>query len=124
MLWNLLLPSSVQIIPDHDRVEHLLNGAKVLEFERASEEYRKLVSESKYKIWEGFGEAESGHILLQDHGDKVSFRSIKIKELQAAYTSLTTFPLWLLSYAASIIRITSLADSALTARGVPFRRCS
>lgn len=58
MPWNLRLPSSVQINPDHGHVEHHLNGVKVLEFERGSEDYRIL----------------AGHILLQDHGNEVSFK--------------------------------------------------
>lgn len=58
-----------------------LNGTLVTEFPVHGEEWNELVANSKFKNWESFGKYQTGYIGLQDHGDKVSFRNIKIKRL-------------------------------------------
>lgn len=75
--WN---RGRIVLYPDN-RAEHWLNGRKVVEFTRGSEEFKELVAGSKFAEMEGFGMAERGPIHIQDHNDEVHFRSIKIREL-------------------------------------------
>jgi hypothetical protein len=63
-------------------VQHWLNGFKVVEYERKSNIFKALVARSKYANYEGFGMNDKGPILLQDHGNEVSFRNLKIRKLK------------------------------------------
>lgn len=74
--WN-----TARVVVRGNQVTHYLNGEKVLEYDRGSDEYDQRVQGSKYKDWENFGLADSGHILLQDHGDEVHFKNIKVRDL-------------------------------------------
>lgn len=69
------------IIVKGNNVEHWLNGVKLIEYERNCQMWNALVAYSKYTDWPDFGNAAEGNILLQDHGDEVWFKNIKIKEL-------------------------------------------
>ncbi|GAB2589598.1 hypothetical protein GCM10027190_43150 [Spirosoma areae] len=75
--WN-----TVRIMAKDNKVEHWLNGVKILEFTRGAQSFTEAVAGSKFnKVMPAFGTVEKGHILLQEHGHEVSFRNIKIKAL-------------------------------------------
>ncbi len=76
--WNLCV-LEVNHETNHGSVS--MNGKEVLTFAVHGEAWDKMVANSKFKDWEGFGKFKTGHIGLQDHGDKVWYKNIKIKEL-------------------------------------------
>ncbi len=74
--WN-----QAAIVVKGNMVTHRLNNLVVLEYNRTSGDFRERVQKSKYSEMKNFGEMDRGHILLQGHGNEVSFRNIKIKKL-------------------------------------------
>ena len=75
--WN-----AVRVVARGPHVEHWLNGQKVVEYEQGSADWAAKVKASKFKDWPNYGKAMRGRIGLQDHGDTVSFRNIRIRELK------------------------------------------
>jgi hypothetical protein len=71
--------NQVRIVADGPHVEYWLNGVKVVEYELGSPGWEKLVAESKFSSMPHYGRVASGHIVLQDHGDKVWYRNVKIR---------------------------------------------
>ena len=74
--WN-----AVRIVVNGDHVEHWLNGTKLFEYELGSEDWKDRVAKSKFSAMPLYGTAKQGHIGLQDHGDRVAFRNIRIRVL-------------------------------------------
>jgi len=74
--WN-----SSRIVFDNGHVEHWLNGEKILEFEAWTDEWFELKNSGKWEFAPEYGLSSTGHISLQDHGSKIWFRNMKIKEL-------------------------------------------
>jgi hypothetical protein len=75
--WN-----STRILVRGAHVEHWLNGEKVVEYEFWTPEWQALVANNKFKAWPTYGMAKAGHIAIQDHGDTVAFKNIKLRILK------------------------------------------
>jgi len=75
--WN-----AVRIVVRGDAVEHWMNGERIVSYKLGSPEWRDLVAGSKFAAWPSYGKAGSGHIGLQDHGDLVRFRNIKLRVIE------------------------------------------
>jgi len=74
--------TNARIVVNGNDVEHWLNGEKVVSYALGSDEWKQRLAESKFATWPLYAKAERGHIVLQDHGDLVEFKNIKIKELK------------------------------------------
>lgn len=74
--WN-----AVRLVARGAHIEHWLNGVKVVEYELWTPEWEELVKNSKFVEWPAYGREKRGHIALQDHGDWVAYRNIKLKPL-------------------------------------------
>jgi len=90
-LYDLIAPKNIRdngpdvwnravIIVNDKKVQHWLNGQLTVEYKRSDKAWRDLVATSKFKDFKGFGEVQEGRILLQDHGNLVSFKNIRIRE--------------------------------------------
>ena len=71
-----------RIVVEGDRVEHWLNGTRVVEYVLGSPEWERRVAESKFAQWPAYGRAEEGYVGLQDHGDRVWYRNLAIREIR------------------------------------------
>lgn len=74
--WN-----AVRLVVNGPHVEHWLNGVKVVAYELWTPAWEAKVAATKFAQWPGYGRARSGHIALQDHGDRVAYRHIRIRVL-------------------------------------------
>ncbi|MFZ4575300.1 MAG: 3-keto-disaccharide hydrolase, partial [Phycisphaerales bacterium] len=76
--WN-----TSKLVVNNNKVEHWLNGKKVVEYTIGSDDWKKRIAASKFKDWKEFGQHAKGHVAFQDHGDDVWYKNIKVKNLEA-----------------------------------------
>jgi hypothetical protein len=69
-----------RIVVQGDRVRHFLNGEKVVDAKIGSDDWNRRVAASKFAQWEGYAKSPRGYIVLQDHGDEVWYRGMRIRE--------------------------------------------
>jgi hypothetical protein len=74
--------NAARIVVRHGHVEHWLNGVKVVEYDLGSDDFKARVAASKFRAWPQFAASPTGHIALQNHGDAVAFRDIRIRPLE------------------------------------------
>ena len=75
-LWN-----ESQIVCKDGKIEHWLNGSKILECDRTTADFKTKIAQSKFKDIPGYGIIPKGYLLLQDHGSIIHFRNLKVKQL-------------------------------------------
>jgi hypothetical protein len=80
--WN-----QARLVVNGPSIEHWLNGEKIVSYEKGSDDWNAKVAASKFKAFPNFGKATKGHIDLQDHGDKVDYRNIKLRPLRPVKTA-------------------------------------
>jgi hypothetical protein len=80
--WN-----QARLLVDGLKVEHWLNGEKIVEYEKGNDAWQAKVAASKFKDFPSFGKPTRGHIDLQDHGDKVEYRTIKLRVIKPPKTA-------------------------------------
>ena len=85
--WSRVRVAPSRVVKGGTRVYHYLNNVRVLEYELDSPELRAAIAKSKFKDVARFGKLQKGHILLQDHGNQVAYRNIKILNLSGSGTS-------------------------------------
>ena len=82
--WNRFVLKCQKTPAGTFKCEHTMNGTKYVEYEIGSDDWKAKVAKSKFGKMEGFAKSDKGHICLQDHGNEVAFKNIKIRVLEAS----------------------------------------